>query len=147
MKRMISVWSAVLAFGLVTMAPAATAADLERSRPENVGMSSSRITRIDDVVKGYVDTGQLSGAVVAVARANRIVYEKSYGKLDPDTGAAMPVDAIFRIASMTKPVTSVGVMMLVEEGKLLLSDPVAKYIPEFKDVKVMDAIADAMARR
>lgn len=137
MKRMLSMWSAALALGFVAAAPAALAADLERTRPENVGLSSSRITRIDDVVKSYVDAGQISGAVVAVARNNRLVFERSYGKLDPETGTAMPTDAIFRIASMTKPVTSVGVMLLVEEGKLLLSDPVSKYIPEFKDVKVM----------
>jgi CubicO group peptidase (beta-lactamase class C family) len=124
-------------FGFVSAGPAAVAADLEKTKPENVGLSSDRLARVDAVVKSYIDAGQLTGAVVAVARSNKIVHEKSYGKLDADSGAAMPQDAIFRIASMTKPITSVGIMILVEEGKLLLADPISKYIPEFKDAKVM----------
>ncbi len=88
----------------------------------------------------YVDEGRLGGAVTLVARAGKVAHLQAYGKLDPATGAAMPTDAVFRVASQTKAVTSVAVMILFEEGKLLLDDPVSKYIPEFTSTTV--AVAD-----
>ncbi len=112
------------------------AANLPTVRPELVGLSTERLARIGEVMQKYVDQGRLGGAVTLVARNGKVAYLQSFGKLDPKTGAAMPADAVFRIASQTKAITSVAVMILFEEGKLLLGDPVSKYIPEFKDTTV-----------
>lgn len=112
------------------------AADLPKARPETVGLSTERLARIGEVMRRYVDEGKLGGAVTLVARAGKVAHFEAFGKLDPATGAAMPADAVFRIASQTKAVTSVAVMILFEEGKLLLGDPVAKYIPEFANTTV-----------
>lgn len=112
------------------------AADLPKARPETVGLSTERLARIGEVVRRYVDEGKLGGAVTLVARAGKVAHFEAFGKLDPAAGAAMPADAVFRIASQTKAVTSVAVMILFEEGKLLLGDPVAKYIPEFAKTTV-----------
>jgi CubicO group peptidase (beta-lactamase class C family) len=112
------------------------AANLPTVRPELVGLSTERLGRIGELMQKYVDEGRLGGAVTLVARNGKVAYLQSFGKLDPTTGAAMPTDGIFRIASQSKAVTSVAVMILFEEGKLLLGDPVSKYIPEFKDTTV-----------
>ena len=123
--------------GLILVAASSLAADLERVAPEQVGMSSARLANIEGVLQPYIDGNQIAGAVVGVARDNKLVYVESFGALDRDAGIAMRDDAIFRIASMTKPVTSVAVMMLYEEGKLLLTDPISRYIPEFADPQVL----------
>ncbi|RPI97497.1 MAG: class A beta-lactamase-related serine hydrolase, partial [Candidatus Aminicenantes bacterium] len=114
----------------------AFAADLPKARPEIVGLSTQRLGRIGEVMQKYVDEGRLGGAVTLVARGGKVAYFQAFGTLDPATGAAMTTDAIFRIASQTKAVTSVAVMILFEEGRILLSDPVSKYIPEFKTTTV-----------
>ncbi|MCX6574197.1 MAG: serine hydrolase [Candidatus Aminicenantes bacterium] len=111
-------------------------ADLPKVRPEIVGLSTERLARIGEVMQKYVDEGRLGGAVALVARSGKVAYLQAFGTLDPRTGAPMPTDAVFRIASQTKAVTSVAVMILFEEGKLLLSDPVSKYIPEFMTTTV-----------
>ena len=121
------------------------AADLPRVRPEVVGLSTERLGRIGEVMQRYVDEGRLGGAVTLVARDGKVAYLQAFGKLDPTTGAPMPTDAIFRIASQTEAVTSVAVMILFEEGKLLLGDPVSKYIPEFKATTV--AVPDGIQER
>jgi CubicO group peptidase (beta-lactamase class C family) len=115
----------------------ALGADLELGKPEQVGLSSQRLARVDAVLQSYVDKKQIAGGVVGVARHNKLVYLKSFGRMDVDSSTPMRDDAIFRIASMTKPITSVAVMMLYEEGKFLLTDPVSRYIPEFKEPKVI----------
>ena len=112
------------------------AADLPRARPEVVGLSTERLARIGEVMQRYVDEGRLGGVVTLVARSGKVAHFQAFGTLDPRTGAAMPTDAVFRIASQSKAVTSVAVMILFEEGKLLLGDPVSKYIPEFKTTTV-----------
>jgi CubicO group peptidase (beta-lactamase class C family) len=119
----------------------AFSADLPRARPEVVGLSAERLGRIGEVMQRYVDEGKLGGAVTLVARGGKVAYLQAFGKLDPTTGAPMPTDAIFRIASQTKALTSVAIMILFEEGKLLLGDPVSKYIPDFKNTTV--AVPDA----
>ena len=111
---------------------------LREALPESVGMSSARLGRIDGLVKEYVDKKWIAGAAVLVARDGKIVYYKGLGYDDVDKKAPMKKDAICRIASQTKAITSVAVMILYEEGKILLSDPVSKYIPEFKNPKVLD---------
>ncbi len=106
--------------------------------PASVGMSADKLSRIDDLVKQYVDNKWIAGASVLVARNGKIVYYKGLGFDDIDKKTPMKRDAICRIASQTKAITSVGVMMLYEEGKILLDDPVSKYIPEFKNPRVLD---------
>ena len=106
-----------------------------QSPPER-GLSSAGLARIDKAIRADVDRGRIPGAVMMVQRDGKLVYSKTLGKQDPASGAPMQEDSIFRIYSMTKPIVSVGLMMLVEEGRVTLSDPVAKYIPELKDLKV-----------
>ncbi|HXL67619.1 MAG TPA: serine hydrolase domain-containing protein [Xanthobacteraceae bacterium] len=128
-------FSLVFAF-LFLLAGLARAETLAPAAPEDVGFSSERLGRITQFLREESDKGAISGAVILVAREGKIAYFEALGARDPGSNAPMTKDAIFRIYSMSKPITSVAAMMLVEEGKLLLSDPVAKYLPEFKDVKV-----------
>lgn len=110
--------------------------------PEDVGMSSDRLTRLDTAMQGLIDDGQLAGMTIMLARRGRVVHSARFGMRDIEAGDPMPEDAIFRIYSMTKPITGVALMMLHEEGKFRLSDPVAKYIPEFAGLKVATGVAD-----
>ena len=130
---------ALFTFAFVASSAAIFSADLDKAAPDSVGLSAARLARVDAALKPYIDNKQLAGAVVAIARKNKTVYMKSFGAADIDSNKAMTNDAIFRIASMTKPVTSVAVMMLYEDGKFLLDDPIAKFIPEFKEPKVLMA--------
>ncbi len=123
--------------GLLFIAVTAFGADLEKVAPEQAGLSSARLGQIAGAVKPYIDNKQLAGAVIGVARDNKLVYLESFGAMDIDSGRTMREDTIFRIASMTKPVTSVAVMMLYEEGEFLLTDPISKLIPEFKEPQVL----------
>lgn len=110
--------------------------ELASASPRELGLCPDRLQRLLDVLKGDVDSGRLPGAVVLVARRGKLALFESLGQRDPATGSPMNRDAIFRIYSMTKPVVSVAVMMLMEQGKLLLSDPVARHLPEFARQKV-----------
>ena len=121
--------------GLLLLAPHVWGQGLPSASPEEVGFSFQRLERVDGLMQDFVDRKQISGVVALIARHGKIAYCKSFGMMDE--GKAMSHDAIFRIASMTKPVTSVAVMMLVEEGLLLLNDPVSKYLPEFKNAVVL----------
>jgi CubicO group peptidase (beta-lactamase class C family) len=106
------------------------------AKPEDVGMSSERLRRIHEAMLRHIDAGEISGAVTLVARRGRIVNFEAHGLMDLESKRPMQTDAIFRIASMSKPITGVAVMMMLEEGKLRLNDPVSKFLPEFKDSKV-----------
>src|SRR3984957_19376674 len=109
------------------------------SKPESVGMSSERLARIGQFLKErYVAPGKLVGTQTLVARKGKLVYSDVQGLADRERSKPLKDDALFRIYSMTKPLTSVAFMMLVEEGKVALDDPVAKYIPEWKDLGVFD---------
>jgi CubicO group peptidase (beta-lactamase class C family) len=127
-----------LAASLLLLAPVAPAPGqgLPRARPEEVGLSSSRLQRLTAAFQGYVKDGRLPGAVVLVARRGKVAYLESFGQRDREAGAPMRDDAIFRIASQTKALVSVAAMVLQEEGRLLLSDPVGKYLPEFQKTRV-----------
>lgn len=105
------------------------------AKPEDVGFSSKRLQRIDGLINSLVKEKKIGGAVVLIARKGKIAYFKSFGLADTDK--PMKKDTIFRMASMSKPLTNTAAMILYEEGKLLLSDPVSKYIPEFKRTKVL----------
>ena len=109
---------------------------LTRAAPEDVGMSSERLTRLHSAMQALVDDGSLSGITTLVARGGKIVDFQAFGLADIEAGTPMAEDAIFRIYSMSKPITGVALMMLYEEGKFRLSDPVSRYIPEFRDLQV-----------
>ncbi len=115
---------------------AAPAGKLVSARAEEVGMSAERLERIRVAMQRYVDRNDVPGVVTLVARRGRVVHYAAVGFRDAEARAPMTNDAIFRIASMTKPIASVALMMLYEEGRFLLGDPVAKWLPEFADMKV-----------
>src|SRR5215471_8322551 len=102
-------------------------------RPEKLGLSSGRLERISATFRGDVDRGMVPGAVLLIARAGQIGHAEAFGWRDREQRAPMELDAIFRIASMTKPVTSVAAMILAEEGKLQIAAPVSDYLPELRD--------------
>jgi CubicO group peptidase (beta-lactamase class C family) len=133
---------AALAVLLLALVSSAFAAKFPPAKPQEVGLSAERLDRIGVVMQQYVDKGKVSGVVVLVVRDGKAAYFKSFGKLDVDRGSPMPPNAIFRIASQSKAVTSVAVMTLVEEGRINLGDPVSKFIPEFKETKVAVPAAD-----
>jgi CubicO group peptidase (beta-lactamase class C family) len=106
--------------------------------PEDVGMSSERLERIAGSIQEYVRDGRISGGVSLVARHGKVVYHHAVGMADRDARKPMQTDSIFRMCSMTKPITAAAVMILYEEGRFALSDPVSDYLPEFKHMKVLD---------
>ncbi|MDP3825553.1 MAG: serine hydrolase domain-containing protein, partial [Polaromonas sp.] len=110
--------------------------ELAFAAPAEVGLCPDRLQRLLAVLQADIDRGRLPGAVALVARRGKVALFESLGRQDPAAGSPMTRDSIFRIYSMTKPVVSVAVMMLVEQGKLLLSDPVARHLPEFANQKV-----------
>ena len=116
---------------------------LKESSPETAGMSAERLKRIDNVLQEYIDKKWIAGASAIVAKNGKIVYYKAAGFNDVEKNIALKRDAIFRIASQTKAITSVAIMMLYEEGKFLLKDPVSKYIPEFTKQTVLDKFNEA----
>ena len=101
-------------------------------KPEEVGLSSERLKRIGEAVQRHIDAGNVAGAVTLVARRGRIAHFEARGMMDLESKKPMPKDGLFRLASMSKPITGVAIMMLVEEGKVRLNDPVSRFIPEFK---------------
>jgi CubicO group peptidase (beta-lactamase class C family) len=109
---------------------------MNRAEPEAVGLSSERLERIRPVIQNYIDRRIIAGALTLVARHGKIAHLECMGQMDLEAGKAMPPDAIFRIYSMTKPVTSVAALMLVEQGRLLLAEPISKYMPAFKTARV-----------
>ena len=121
---------------LLLVAPALRAEAPPAATPESVGLSSERLARLHAGMQQYVDQGRVSGVVTYVARNGRVVDLQAFGKADVEAGRPMKTDTIFRIASQTKAFTSVSVMMLVEEGKIGLADPVSKFIPAFKNTTV-----------
>lgn len=112
--------------------------ELRTDTPSNEGMSGERLDRIDTMLTNSVRNKWITGAVGFIARDGKIIYDKAFGFSNRDPEIPMRTDAIFRIASQTKAITSVAVMMLFEEGKFLLDDPVSKYIPEFANPVVLD---------
>ncbi|HJN43342.1 MAG: serine hydrolase [Acidobacteria bacterium] len=120
----------------VLSAPVLSAEDLPRAQPEAVGLSGPRLERLTEAMQAYVDDGRLAGAVILVARRGRVAYLRSFGQRDIESRSPMADDAIFRIASQTKAIVSTGVMLLQEEGKLLISDPVGRYLPQFARTQV-----------
>jgi len=124
-----------LSLGLL-LSLGASADPLPTTPPESVGLSTKRLQAIADTLKADIAKGTIPGAILLISRHGKIAYFEAMGSLDPQKKTPMSKDGIFRIYSMTKPIVTTAAMMLFEEGKLALADPVAKYIPAFKDVKV-----------
>ncbi len=123
--------------GVLILNACALAQDLPAGKPESVGLSSERLERIGAAVQRDIDQKRIAGAVTLVIRHGHVAWFKSQGMMDREAAKPMQRDAMFRICSMTKPITSAAVMMLYEEGRFLLDDPVSKYLPEFKNPKVL----------
>lgn len=140
--------------GLTVAAANIQAESWKTIKPEKVGLSSERLGRITATLQAHVNEGRLAGAVALIARHGEIAYLQSFGKADIAQDIAMAPDTIFRIYSMTKPVTTVGAMMLYEQGLFRLNDPISKYLPELADLEVYvapeeeggEASAEPMAR-
>jgi CubicO group peptidase (beta-lactamase class C family) len=115
---------------------------LQEAPPAAAGMSAEKLARIDALLQDYVDKGWIPGASAIIARNGKIVYYKSFGFRNRDTRTPLKRDDIFRIASQTKAITSVGIMMLMDEGKLMLDDRLSKHIPEFRNLRVLDQFND-----
>ncbi|MEL3889456.1 serine hydrolase domain-containing protein [Ferrovibrio sp. MS7] len=137
--------TSILAAGLLLSAPvllstavlaAEAPAELAREKPEALGFSSAKLGAISKRIKSDVDAGTIPGAVLLIARHGKVAYFEAIGQQDPQAKIPMAKDSIFRIYSMTKPITSAVAMQLVEEGKVTIGDPVARYIPSFKDAKL-----------
>src|SRR5438067_7603441 len=125
-----------IAVAIVVCVLPLSAALSNATRAEDVGLSSERLQRINQMVQRYIDAKEITGAVTIVARRGKVAEFEAQGLMDVEAKAAMRKDAIFRMASMSKPVTAVAILMLVEEGKVRLTDPVSRFIPGFKDLQV-----------
>ncbi len=123
------------------------AAELPMTAPEKVGLSSTQLAKVDGIVQELIATNGVAGATVAVARHGQVAYFKAFGLRDREASAPMSEDTIFRIFSMSKAFTSAAVLMLMEDGKIGLEDPVSKYIPEFKGIQVAGTDGNHPARR
>ena len=121
---------------LLVLTTSALASGLEAVKPEDVGLSSQRLTRLSRTFQSRVDEGQIAGALVLIGRQGHVAYCETFGYRDMEGRKPMQEDSIFRIASMTKAVTAVAVLQLLEQGHFMLDDPVSKYIPQFKDMTV-----------
>ena len=137
-------WTTSAAVPLLLLALVAlpAIASVKVAKPEEVGLSAERLQRIQEVIQRHIDEGNISGAVTAATRRGRLAHLEAHGLMDLESKTPMTEDAIFKIMSMTKPIVGVAVLMLIEEGKIRLSDPVSRFIPELADL----AVAVAMPR-
>ena len=131
-----SIRALVAAAAVAALVTPLAAAGLMAGKPEDAGLSAERLGRIREAVTRSLDAGSPSGAVTLVARRGKIVHFEAHGLMDLESRKPMAKDGIFRLASMSKPITAAAVMMLVDEGKVRLNDPVSRFIPEFKSMKV-----------
>ena len=136
-----------LLLGCLSLTSTLFAAELPVAKPESVGMSAEKLQQVDKVVEDLIAKKRLAGAIVVVTRHGKVVYNKSFGKMDIEADKAMREDAIIRIYSMSKGITTAAALMLHDEGKIGLDDPVSKYIPEFKGVKVWKEGGSEPAKR
>lgn len=138
MKNLLTLLFIAVSFSIFAQTPSIQQSPpLTEAVPESVGMSPDRLARIDAALQAAVEEGDIPGAVALVAREGKIVYHKAFGMADNEAGRSLEKNDIFRIASQSKAITSTAVMMLWEEGRFQLDDPVSKYIPEFKNPQVL----------
>ena len=148
MKRFVA--AAALSLAVVLFVPAALAFSeppLPKAAPADVGMSAQRLARITESFKAEVEQGKLPGVVMMVARKGKLVHLDAIGFQDKAANTPMSLDTVFRIYSMTKPLVSAAALMLVEDGKVQLTDPVSKFLPAFKGLQVSVARADSTFAR
>src|SRR3954467_4174562 len=138
----------MVAITLCLFASGAARADdpLPRAKPEEAGMSGERLARIEATLKADIEAGRIPGAVIAVVRRGKLVMFDAYGFRDQAVNVPLTTDTIFNIASMTKPMTAVGALMLYEQGKLLINDPLSKYFPKFATMSVAVLDGDRLPR-
>ena len=125
-----------------TMTNDAETPELPMALPEEVGMSSDRLAKVDDIVAQYIDEGRINGVVIGVTRRGQVVYHKAHGSVDDTTDRSMRLDSLFHMASSTKMILGVAAMMAIEDGLMSPSDPVEQYIPEFKGIQVAVSTTD-----
>ena len=147
MIRTIPLLMAAAAAAMRVLAGDAVAAPAVLGKPESAGFSPERLERVDRMLQGYVDRREVPGAVALIARSGNVVYHRSFGYRDAEAQAAMSNDVIFRIASMTKPIATVALMMLWEQGHFQLRDPISKFLPEFAEMDVAVPVRPADAAR
>ncbi len=143
-KRLFEIASKCVRFGMAAIilstvilsVSAAVAGEMPATAPEKEGFSSERLARLIAKTHSYVDSGSTAGVITLIARHGKIVHFDVYGKADIEAGTSLKADSLFRMHSMTKPITSVALLMLYEEGKFQLDDPLDKYFPEFKNLRV-----------
>ncbi|MCY3842845.1 MAG: serine hydrolase [Acidobacteria bacterium] len=128
---------AIVGAAMLALPAAAPAGQVPPGSPEDVGLSSERLGRIGEAMERHIEAGNITGAVTLVARGGRIAHFEAHGLMDLDSEAPMRKDAAFRIMSMTKPIMAVAVLMMLEEGKIGLADPVSKFLPEFAEMQVV----------
>ncbi|HWF10711.1 MAG TPA: serine hydrolase domain-containing protein [Bryobacteraceae bacterium] len=128
--------SLAIGFSIAVVALPLSAASVSPAKPEEIGLSAERLQRIHETVQRHIDAHDISGAVTVVARKGKLAHFEAHGLMDIDANKTMAKDSMFWIASMSKPITGVAILMLVEEGKIRLTDPVSKFIPEFRGLKV-----------
>ena len=128
---------AIVGLALLVLPAAAPAGQVPPGSPEDVGLSSERLGRIGEAMERHIEAGNITGAVTVVARGGRIAHFEAHGLMDLDSETPMRKDAAFRIMSMTKPIMAVAVLMMLEEGKIGLADPVSKFLPEFAEMQVV----------
>jgi len=128
---------ATLAAALVT---ASAQTDLPMAKAESIGMSSKRLERINAFIKGYIDRNEIAGAVTLVARKGKIVHFEAQGSRYKEEHAPMQKDTIFSLMSMTKPIASTALMMLWEDGRFMLDDPISKWLPSYANKTVIDPV-------
>jgi CubicO group peptidase (beta-lactamase class C family) len=136
-----------LALVLASTLPANAEHEIALATSSTVGISAARLEKVGGAIRAEIDKGAIPGAVVAIARKGKLVYHESFGFLDKAKGAAMPKDAIFPIASMTKPLTAVGALMLMEEGRMYPGDPIGMYLPQLAAMRVVTETGTEPARR
>jgi CubicO group peptidase (beta-lactamase class C family) len=134
----------VLSAGIVA---AVQADQIPMAKPESVGLSSVRLERLAQAIRPDVETGRMPGAVVAIARKGKLAYYEAFGFADAAARTPLAKDSIFSLASMTKPLAAVATLMLLEQGDLLLNDPVGNHLPALKDMKVATPTGEVVARR
>ena len=127
--------SSIVTFRLVSLSANGSSQALPWAASESVGLSADRLNRVDALFESYIADGRMAGVVVAIARKGKLAHFRTLGRMDMAKDPPMREDAIFRMASMTKPITSVAVLMLYEEGHFQLEDPVSWYIPELSGMR------------
>jgi CubicO group peptidase (beta-lactamase class C family) len=136
-----------LVFLALVIATPSLADPLPTAKPESVGLSSTRLDRIAQVLRRDIEAGRMPGGVIAIARKGKVVYHEAFGFRDKAAGTPMTKDAIFNLASMTKPMAAVATLMLAEQNRLMLNDPVSNYLPALKDMKVATPTGTEPAKR